>query len=173
MVNIPAIESNLFKFKIPPHALTLGSHSVSVLKVRDSRSCVRKTAPQDAPFVYVAVADLPTITPEEARSDYCVGDRISYSLQGSPPFQVEYVFENVVRKASSGTRFSRVAPGPGNFTITGLLDSASDCKVPLQLTKIIHEIPSVRISEGTKGIHEGDQAEIHFQFFGTPPFTFT
>ncbi|KAF8423779.1 hypothetical protein EV426DRAFT_601128 [Tirmania nivea] len=173
IVNIPAIETNQFNFKIPPHALTLGSHSVSVLKVRDSRGCVRKTAPQDAPFVYVAVADLPTIAPEETRNDYCVGDRISYSLQGSPPFAVEYVFENVVRKASSGARFSRVAPGPGNFTITGLLDSASDCKVHLQLTKIIHEIPSVRISEGTKGIHEGDQAEIHFQFFGTPPFTFT
>ncbi|KAF8461135.1 hypothetical protein BDZ91DRAFT_700023 [Kalaharituber pfeilii] len=172
-VNIPAIDSNLYRFQVPPHALTLGSHTLSLMKVRDARGCVRKMTPQDSVPVHVAVADLPTITPDEAKSDYCVGDRISYSLQGSPPFAVEYLFENVARKASSGAKFSRVAPGPGNFTITGLLDSASDCKVHLQLTKIIHEIPSVKISEGTKGIHEGDQAEIHFQFFGTPPFTFT
>ncbi|KAI5793910.1 hypothetical protein DFH27DRAFT_602653 [Peziza echinospora] len=172
VVNIPSISETRFNFKVPPRALTLGSHSVSVNKVRDSRGCSRKT-PVDAPSVYVAVADLPTITAEEPRQDYCVGNRISYQLSGSPPFSVEYIFDNAPKRASTGTRFSRVAPGPGNFTIIGLGDSASDCKVNLQLTKMIHEIPSVRISEGTKGIHEGDQAEILFQFFGTPPFTFT
>lgn len=66
-----------------------------------------------------------------------------------------------------------MAPAPGNFTITGLLDSASDCMVNLQETKMIHEIPSAIVLPGVKGIHEGDQAEVRFQFHGTPPFTFT
>ena len=56
--------------------------------------------------------------------------------------------------------FVRVAERPGNFTITGLQDSASDCKVAVNIGRTIHEVPSVRISEGfaiVKGIPQGKQ----------------
>ncbi|KAL7272728.1 hypothetical protein RUND412_004444 [Rhizina undulata] len=175
VITVPNVDSTMYNFRIPPHALTLGNHAVSVLEVRDSRGCVRKTA--DGPNVMVAVADMPTISAADQRTDYCVGDRISFSLAGVPPFAVEYEWNGVLMKATNQpAQFVRVAEKPGNFTITGLQDSASDCQVNVNIPKVIHEVPSVKISEGTsvvKGIPEGDQAEILFSFYGTPPFTFT
>ena len=41
---------------------------------------------------------------------------------------------------------------------------------------MVHEMPSVKISKGRQvevDIHEGGQAEIQFDFWGTPPFEFT
>jgi len=175
VVNIPHIDSKAHNFRIPPYALTLGGHAVSVHEVRDSRGCVRKMA-SDSQIVTVAVADMPTITSLDAKSYYCVGDRITFSLAGVPPFHLEYEFEGKTEKVVTPSTFQRVAERPGNFTITGITDSASQCKVNLAISKMIHPIPSVRVSDGgqiIEGIHEGDQAEINFQFSGTPPFTFT
>jgi nucleoporin POM152 len=148
----------------------------------------------------VAVADMPTIAAADQRNDYCVGERIAFTLSGVPPFAIEYEWNGALVKATNQpSQFVRLAKRPGNFTITGLQDSASDCKVNMNVSKTIHDIPSVLISGGTavvKGIPEGitipsfslsipiisiisinsligDQAEIVFQFHGTPPFTFT
>lgn len=105
------------------------------------------------------MADMPTITPNEQRNDYCVGERIAFSIAGVPPFAVEYKWNGQIMKATSQpSQFVRVAERPGNFTITGLQDSASDCKVNMGIEKVIHEVPSVRISEGIaviKGIPQG------------------
>lgn len=175
-VTIPNIETNQYNFRIPHRVLSLGAHQVSVRKVRDSNGCQQKTE-FGAPHVQVQVYDSPTIYPSESRIDYCVGDRISYALSGTPPFEVFYTFANVQRKAKSqGTNFRRIAESPGNFTITGVSDKASECKAATSITKIIHEMPSVRISKGRQlevDIHEGGQAEILFEFGGTPPFEFT
>ncbi|KAI9797880.1 MAG: hypothetical protein M1833_005080 [Piccolia ochrophora] len=176
LVRIPNIPSNTYSFRIPPRVLTLGNHIVSIRKVRDSRGCTRKTE-TDAPHVPVNVADAPTILPLEARIDYCVGDRIAYTLSGSPPFAVFYNFEGIDRKATtSTTNFRRLAEKPGNFTITALVDGTADCKARTKLTKLIHPMPSVRISKGQDtvvDIHEGGEAEILFEFSGTPPFEWT
>jgi nucleoporin POM152 len=130
-----------------------------------------------APHVQVQVYDVPTIYPLDSRADYCVGDRISYTLSGTAPFEIFYTFEGVQRKAKSpGTTFKRIAEKPGNFTILGVSDKASDCKARTNITKVIHEMPSVKISKGRQvevDIHEGGEAEILFEFWGTPPFEFT
>jgi hypothetical protein len=91
---------------------------------------------------------------------------------------VFYTFEGVKRKASSPTTtFRRIAEKPGVFTITAVSDGASGrCQAHKNITKIIHEMPSVRISRGRESIvdiHEGGEAEINFEFGGTPPFEFT
>ncbi|KAK5188085.1 hypothetical protein LTR16_008778, partial [Cryomyces antarcticus] len=65
---------------------------------------------------------------------------------------------------------------PGVFTITAVKDSASECKAYTSIEKLIHEMPSVRVSKGREeyvDIHEGGEAEILFEFGGTPPFEFT
>ncbi len=156
-INIPNIDKNPYNLRIPPTALTLGDHAVSVKKVRDARGCTRRIP--DGPTVRVAVADLPTIHPGD-KDDFCVGDRIAFTLAGVPPFAVEYQWNGALMKATNQpSQFVRVAEKAGNFTITGLQDSASDCKVDVAYTKIVHEVPSVKISEGTavvKGIPEGN-----------------
>jgi nucleoporin POM152 len=91
---------------------------------------------------------------------------------------VFYTFDGAQRKASSpNTNFRRIAERPGDFTITAVSDGASGkCRAHKDITKVIHPMPSVRISKGKTtivDIHEGGEAELHFEFWGTPPFEFT
>jgi len=175
-VKIATIETNHYDFRIPHHVLSLGVHQVSIRKVRDSHGCQQKTE-YGAPSVQVQVFDPPKIYPLESRTDFCVGDRISYTLSGTAPFEVFYSFEGAQKKAKSTiTNFKRIAEKPGTFTITAISDKASQCKAMTDITKVIHELPSVKISKGRQievDIHEGGQAEILFEFWGTPPFEFT
>jgi len=175
-VKIANIDSNHYDFRIPHRVLSLGIHNVSIRKVRDSNGCQQKTE-YGAPNVQVQVYDVPTIYPVEARTDYCVGERISYTLSGMAPFEVFYNFEGIQRKAKSpNTIFRRIAEKPGTFTIIAVSDKASECKATTDITKIIHEMPSVKISKGRQvevDIHEGGEAQILFEFWGTPPFEFT
>ena len=176
-VNVPHIESKQYSFHIPHRLLALGTHSLTIRKVTDSRGCQRNID-FNAPHVQVSVADVPTISPLEAYVDYCVGDRISYTLSGVPPFNVFYTFQGQDRKAASPTTsFRRLAEKPGEFTITGVSDhrSTDTCKARVAISKFIHEMPSVRVSKGrtaTAEIHEGSDTEILFEFGGTPPFEF-
>ncbi|KAI9822360.1 MAG: hypothetical protein M1827_000079 [Pycnora praestabilis] len=177
VVTIPNIESKSYEFRIPHRARALGNHLISVRKVRDGRGCQRKTE-FDAPHVQVTVSEIPTISPLESQHDYCVGDRVSYALSGTAPFNVYYTFEGVDRKATATTTsFKRITEKPGNFTITAVSDGASgECRAHVNITKMIHEMPSVKISKGKESvvdIHEGGETEILFEFWGTPPFEFT
>lgn len=51
------------------------------------------------------------------------------------------------------------------------------CKsVITDISKTIHPLPGAKVQSGNyyvENIREGDQAEIIFEFSGTPPFTFT
>ncbi|KAL8681295.1 MAG: hypothetical protein Q9186_002606 [Xanthomendoza sp. 1 TL-2023] len=177
LITIPNIETHQYNLHVPHRLLALGTHAVRIRKVRDAHGCQRRLD-QYAPHVQVNVAEVPGITAQESRTDYCVGDRISYTLSGSPPFNVFYTFHGQERKASaSTTNFRRLAETPGDFTITAITDQRSaDCKAHTDITKVIHEMPSVRVSKGrtaTVDIHEGGEAEILFEFGGTPPFEFT
>lgn len=177
-ISMPHIDTNLFDFHIPHRYLALGTHVVTIRKVRDSHGCVREMD-FDAPHVQVSVADIPVISPLEANLEFCVGDRISFSLSGTPPFNIYYKFQDVDRKATvSTTTFRRIAEKPGEFEITGISDqrSTDSCISRTSIIKKIHEMPSVKISKGktvTVDIHEGGAADILFEFGGTPPFEFT
>ncbi|KAJ5594538.1 Nucleoporin [Penicillium hispanicum] len=177
IVSIPKINSNRHNLPIPRRHLDLGQHVVSIYKVRDARGC-QQTTEYDASSVRVAVSDVPTIIPLESKVDYCVGERLSFSLSGHAPFEVFYTFNGAQRKATSqNNNFRRIAERPGEFTITAVGDGASGkCKAHKDITKFVHEMPSVRISKGQVSvvdIHEGGEAELHFEFWGTPPFEFT
>lgn len=177
IVSIPKINSNRHNLPIPRRHLDLGQHVVEISKVRDARGCQRTTE-YDTSSVRVSVSDVPTIIPLESKVDYCVGERLSFSLSGHAPFDVFYTFNGAQRKATlQNTNFRRLAERGGEFTITAVGDGASGkCKAHKNITKIIHEMPSVRISNGQVSvvdIHEGGEAELHFDFWGTPPFEFT
>ena len=178
LINIPNVETDHYNLHIPHRVLALGTHSVVIRKVRDSRGCQR-TMDSNAPHVQVSVADIPSISPLEDKEDYCVGDRIAYTLSGTPPFNVFYTFQDHERKASvNSIEFRRIAESPGIFVVTALSDQRSTdaCKAKTRIAKVIHEMPTVRVSKGrtaTVDIHEGGVAEILFEFGGTPPFHFT
>ncbi|KAL4882326.1 hypothetical protein BJY04DRAFT_186847 [Aspergillus karnatakaensis] len=177
IVAIPNIKSNRHSLPIPRRHLELGQHVVSIHKVRDSRGCERSYH-TDLSSVRVAVSDVPSIIPLESKLDYCVGERLSFSLSGHSPFEVFYTFNGIARKASTqSNHFRRIAEKPGVFAITAVSDGASGkCKAHKDIVKTIHQMPSVRISNGQISIvdiHEGGEAELEFEFWGTPPFEFT
>ncbi|KAL8663283.1 MAG: hypothetical protein Q9202_004032 [Teloschistes flavicans] len=177
VVTIPNIETNRYNLHIPHRLLALGTHVVRIRKIKDANGCQRRMD-QGAPPVQVNVAEVPSINALEALTDYCVGDRIAYTLSGSPPFNVFYTFQGQERKAlSKSTNFRRLAEKPGDFTITAVTDQRSaECKAHVHIIKTIHEMPSVRVSKGRTAsvdIHEGGEAEILFEFGGTPPFEFS
>ena len=178
LINIPNVDSNNYNLHIPHKLLALGTHSVTIRKVRDSRGCQRRMD-SHPPNVQVSVAEIPSISPLEDQTDYCVGDRISYALSGTPPFNVYYTFQGLERKASVPTTdFRRIAERAGSFIITAISDhrSTDACKAKTRIGKEIHEMPSVRVSKGrtaTVDIHQGGEAAILFEFGGTPPFHFT
>jgi len=173
---IPSIDTHEYGLRIPRQYLRLGAQQIRIREVRDARQCQRKME-MGGPSVQVQLYDAPAIYALETRTDYCVGERIAYTLSGTPPFEVWYTFDGAERKAKSATtNFRRVAESPGDFTITTISDKASECRAAVNLTKKIHPMPSVRISKGRNvqvDIHEGGEVEILFEFGGTPPFEFT
>ncbi|KAI1631130.1 hypothetical protein F4809DRAFT_646711 [Biscogniauxia mediterranea] len=173
---IPNIHSNTYDIQIPRQFLKLGAQQIRLRKVRDANGCQSKSE-LGGPVVHVQLYEAPAIHPLEQRTDYCVGERIAYSLSGTPPFEVHYEFGGKHMKAKAQTtNFRRIAETPGEFVITGVTDKASECRSAVHLPKSIHPLPSVRISKGRViqiDIHEGSEVEILFEFWGTPPFEFT
>ncbi|KAL9946954.1 hypothetical protein D7B24_000761 [Verticillium nonalfalfae] len=173
---IPSISTNSYSIQMPRQHLHLGVQHVRIREVRDARGCLQRYD-LNAPSVQVHLYDAPAIYPLETREDFCVGERIAYTLSGTPPFEIWYDFQGQQRKAKSQTTsFRRVAETPGDFTITSVSDKASECRASVGITKTIHPLPAVRISKGKQtrvDIHQGNEVEIHFDFWGTPPFEFT
>ena len=169
-----------YDWSLSREGLDLGTHAVSIRKVSDSNGCER-VLDTDPSSVRIMVSDIPSINPLESTEDYCVGEHISFSLSGLPPFEIFYRFQNHDRKAvvasSSNPTFRRIAEQSGDFTITALSDNASGkCRAEKNITKHIHPMPTVKISKGRTSvvdIHEGGEAELLFEFTGTPPFEFT
>ncbi|MCJ1338508.1 hypothetical protein MMC09_003796 [Bachmanniomyces sp. S44760] len=176
--SVPKIPTNDFKFQIPHRYLEVGTHTLTIRNVIDSHGCQRITEFEGS-SVQVSVANPPEIIPLESTTDYCVGDRISYRLSGTPAFNVFYTFDGTDKKAiEKSTSFRRLAETPGTFTITAIADTASNkmCKTKTEIIKVIHGLPTVRISKGRISevdIHEGGEAEILFEFTGIPPFEFS
>ncbi|KAI1338100.1 hypothetical protein F5Y15DRAFT_387563 [Xylariaceae sp. FL0016] len=173
---IPPIESNSFDIEIPMEKLKIGAQSIRIKKVRDARGC-QSEASIGGPMVHFHLYDSPSIYPIELRTEYCAGERLSYTLSGTPPFEIHYDFAGKHMKAKSqSTTFRRIAEFPGDFTITGVSDKASECRAAVNIPRTIHELPDVKVSRGrvvTTDIHEGSEVEILFEFGGTPPFEFS
>ena len=177
ILRVKDILSTEFSWSMFRRGLDLGTHSVTVRKVKDNRGC-EQVIEDDRSAIRIMVSDPPTILPLESQVDYCVGEHVSYSLSGQAPFDVFYRFQGQERKARASTNtFRRIAELPGEFTISAISDNASGhCKSEKNITKIIHPMPTVKISKGRTSvvdIHEGGEVDLFFEFTGTPPFEFT
>ncbi|QIX00291.1 hypothetical protein AMS68_005808 [Peltaster fructicola] len=176
IISLNSIQSNHASIRIPHKSLHLGKSFVALRRVKDSRGCSR-ILDSTVPRVQIAVFEPPTIFTMAGQSDICVGEYIEFGLGGTAPFTVFYKFEGHERKAVvQGSSFRRLAEKPGTFAITGIQDSASGCRASVDLQKVIHGLPSARVSRGRESyvdIHEGGTVEILFEFGGAPPFEFT
>lgn len=167
---------NLFK---------VGEHIIKFETIVDSNKCTRTAITGDNK-VMLSVTEVPTIVKQDPHKEYlCVGDHVFYDVSGIAPFNVFYNFNGQSQKAETGHRFSRLASRPGTLEIVALQDlSANLCLVNLtsdafkfeELKLVVHDLPSVEISQGDniiKNMHIGDQSELVFRLTGTAPFTIT
>ncbi|KAK5699821.1 hypothetical protein LTR97_005952 [Elasticomyces elasticus] len=175
-LSLTGIVGNTHNIRIPHSRVHLGKSAVSLRRVSDSRGCSR-IIDSTTPRVQIAVFDAPTISPLQSGEEVCVGEHIEFALSGVAPFTVYYEFAGQQRKAqATGTTFRRLAEKPGTFTMSGVTDSASQCKASTNIVRHIHGMPSVRVSHGRENyvdIHEGGEADILFEFGGVPPFEFS
>ncbi|TID18604.1 hypothetical protein CANINC_003854 [Pichia inconspicua] len=171
-----------------------GTNIITVNQVIDATGCVSNNISLSSESITIFVNDVPKIRqliddsnqPVDLNFDlhhYCVGDQISYILNGVPPFSLKYEFNGVEQEVEIHSNyFRRRAPLPGELNIISLSDSsAKECiayfgKGRNDLKAIVYDLPSVEIIQGEnieEDIHEGEQAEIMFSLTGTPPFRLT
>lgn len=186
------IKSNEYKLDLSTDEFAFsgkGLWSIRVLDVTDANQCHTATATdskragQDDKSMVIEVAETADIASVSTRADYCIGERVDFSLQGSPPWTVSYDFNGKSAQAAITTpEFSRVAERPGVLTIKSVAHQQNQCRrdinarISQEMVKTIHDLPTVRISEGNhfvEDLREGNQAEIIFNFQGVAPFSFT
>ena len=184
VVRIPKIETTSYRFTPPERILSVGQHVINILKVTDGRGCYSSVQSSET-TAKVVIGTAPMITPDDTLQDICVGDRVSYTLSGSPPFMVEYSFNGIAKRVEErSTTFRRLAERPGNFTITSVTDTAQPgkslakgiCRLEPRHSKFVHQLPSVKVSRGLDAvadIREGSEVDLEFTFEGQPPFEFT
>lgn len=173
------IQSNIYSWPLSRTTLDLGTHSITIRSVKDSRGC--ESSLESSPSsVRVQVSSPPSISPLQSQENFCVGEHVSFSLSGQAPFEVFYNFGGQERKAKENSHeFKRLTDRPGEFIVTGISDSAmgsGKCRARKEIKKSIRPYPTARIARGktvTSDIHEGGEVEMHFSFTGTPPFEFT
>lgn len=186
------IKSHDYKLSLSNDEFAFGSKglwSIRVVQVTDANNCQSapthdgKRAGQDDKALVIEVAETADIAAVSTRQDYCIGEMVEFALQGSPPWTVSYDFNGKSAHAAVTTaEFSRVAEKPGVLTIKTVAHQQNQCRrdinarISQDMVKTIHDLPTVRISEGdhfVEDLREGNQAEIIFNFKGVPPFSFT
>ncbi|KAF1811191.1 nuclear envelope pore membrane protein [Eremomyces bilateralis CBS 781.70] len=179
MLTFRGVEKRQHELRIPHSSLQLGHSSLIIRKVLDSRGCQSKSevgVPAESSRVHISMHEAPSVSPMEAKTDYCVGEHLAFALSGKGPFEVFYNFKKDRKAKVRTNEFRRVADEAGPFTVTGIKDSSSNCRTSTHIAKFVRPLPAVRLSKGRYSvvdIHEGSEAEILFEFEGTPPFEFT
>lgn len=197
IIELNNLETSIVNLLTVYEHINLGTHVVSINQVVDANGCISDENSLHDESIIIHVSDVPKIRHLIEESNqivdfnsvkdsnyYCVGDQITYMLNGIPPFNVKYEFNSVDQTVDvQGNFFKRRAPGPGVLNIKSLSDSsARDCAVDYtelnrnDLKAVIYDLPSVEIVQGDsieEDIHEGEQVEIKFLLTGTPPFKLT
>ncbi|CCD26451.1 Pom152p NDAI_0H02770 [Naumovozyma dairenensis CBS 421] len=201
---IANITNSYFPYEKLYEGLRLGNHEVTIAKIIDSNGCTNEFVDTnnfnsgymnnnnnnnlDNKKISISITDVPKIHLLDSSVDYCVGDYVTYQLNGIAPFTIKYEFNDIPLKSQEYTsQFIRLASEAGIISINSIQDSSSQCIVNFnnneqmideyeKLRLEIHPIPSVTVSQGDyviEDIHEGDQVEVTFSFEGTPPFSLT
>lgn len=173
------IKDNTHKLDVADWKLSsIGAYMLHIIDIRDARGCGRQYSAGKGKesSIKLDVAEIAAIMPLISSVDQCVGDTIEFALAGTAPWSITYSFEGKEKVVSGLTspRFSRIAQQPGRMQIHSVSHQKRRCETSVSgLYKVIHDIPSVKVSDITEDIEEGSSAEVTFDLIGTPPFTFT
>ena len=112
----------------------------------------------------------------------CLGDMLSFNLQGTPPFVIGYTWNGQEQPDVTITDpvLGFWAGEPGTLTISKVCNALGCCDNNVSndksMTIDIKPLPKVIVDGGedlVDDIREGDESEFVVDFEGEPPFTFT
>lgn len=195
------ITESLYKFTPPTTLSATGKYTLQLVSVVDQTGCGRdfekEVAAGDAAsgalgstsistsgksfgatIINIHVSDVARISPIHAPSGVCIGDMLSYALQGTPPFSILYSYNDVIQPeiVVHDPLISLFAGAAGTLAIKQVCNSAMCCTRPVDLQTVIWDIPKAAIDGGVdveEDIREGDETVINIDFIGVPPFSFT
>ncbi|KAJ3290280.1 hypothetical protein HK104_006880 [Borealophlyctis nickersoniae] len=166
----------------PTNAASTGRHTYFLESIRDATGCDMfldgYSNPTPATKVSVRVADVARISALGPDS-VCVGDVLTYSLQGTPPFTVRYTWngKEMSEVQVADPMLTLYAAEAGNVTIKEVCNGLGCCHRPeVEMTNVARDLPRAIVDGGEDRIdeiREGDDSEITIEFEGVPPFTFT
>ncbi|CAO3696453.1 unnamed protein product [Umbelopsis ramanniana] len=176
MYHVQDIHSTKYDLSLPHELQAPGDYEVEIQSVSDDAGCQSIRLGPEA-MVKITALDIATIIPIDPSMEHCVGDQLEFTLSGVGPFTINYQFNGKQEKIQSPfSRLSTIADKAGNFTIVSVGDQRNKCRsYPRDLTKIIYELPSTRVSAGKdtlENIREGDSGQAVVDLIGTPPFDF-
>ncbi|TPX54825.1 hypothetical protein PhCBS80983_g05715 [Powellomyces hirtus] len=163
----------------PETTTTTGKYTYTIKSISDASGCeTHYGGTEPGSRVTVQVADMARITMNRVGVDLCVGDLVSYSLQGTPPFTIGYTF-NEIPKPDVMVRdptFMLYPATNGTINVTHVCNSDNCCYYPPRgLVQVIHPLPKAFMDGGfdmVDDIQEGQESFVSMKFEGTPPFSF-
>lgn len=164
--------------------LSVGKYVVRIASVLDKLTNCKSTKISDT-FFEIDITGVSSIKLVNDHNHYCVGDTIRYKVDGIPPFNLKYKFNDKLSNVPiKNKNFVRIAEHPGELSINELKTNADDCVVNYlkpsmqeeydSLKVTIHEIPTVSLSNGLSShddIFAGETSEFEIEFEGVPPFS--
>ncbi|KAJ3213068.1 hypothetical protein HDU67_003416 [Dinochytrium kinnereticum] len=177
IIRVGNITTSSYRFK-PPALNSTGRYKIQLVLIQDASGCERmfdRDAADTSVVVQVSdVARISSLTP----ASVCVGDIITYTLQGTPPFTVSYDFDGgeVKEVTFEDPILIFFASEAGTVNVRSVCNQLKCCTRPTNLLHVIHELPSAIVDGGydlVEDIREGDEASIVIEFKGEPPFSFT
>ena len=161
----------------PGQLKTVGKYTFSLLSIKDSTQCDSSLEELNS-HISIHVADQAKISSNHP-STVCVGDMLTYALQGTPPFTIGYTWNQQSMKdlIVDDPILSLFASQSGIVSITKVCNSMGCCNRHLSgLETIVKDMPSVFVDGGqdvVDDIREGDESIMTFEFKGEPPFSVT
>lgn len=152
-----------------------GKLKVEILEVSDKHGCKAPVQRSTNTFD-VNVLPQPEV-PELSKSDFCVGEVVSFPIKGrGSTFGVQYKYNekrhNTKITLDSRRKFDVPAKVPGNLTLSKVSDE-NGCELDTGVTAHVHKLPGSTITEQPHfSIYEGDKISLGFAFDGTAPFSF-
>ncbi|KAI9345301.1 hypothetical protein BDR26DRAFT_856705 [Obelidium mucronatum] len=177
VIKLNNIQESSYNFK-PPTLSATGKYGIQLVSLSDASGCERVFDREDgASAISVAVSDVARIASLNPES-VCVGDVLSYTLQGTPPFTISYEFDGIKQESVQivDPLLTLYAAEPGTIKITNVCNHMNCCTKPANINNVIHNLPSAIVDGGNdlvEDIREGDETVIGIDFKGVPPFSFT
>nr|KAJ3421320.1 hypothetical protein HK105_003902 [Polyrhizophydium stewartii] len=156
---------------------TSGSAAAAVLP-----GALSAGTPPLATTMTIRIADQAKIMAVNYMPIVCVGDLLTYHFQGTPPFSVGYTWNGVEQAdlVLQDPMMTLWAGMPGQLTITKVCNSMKCCDHDVAKDETMHvtvkALPRAIVDGGqdmVDDIREGDESEVHVEFVGEPPFSFT